>query len=218
MKYKALVLDYDDTIVESARVINYPAYRDSLKILRPLMACLSFEDWLAMHSRMGPIGFFKDYLKFNDSEAKRELEIWGGYKRSVTPQFYNGIPEALEEYKSKGGIVTVASLSDGTTVFENFVKAGMSLDHVFGGDMNPDIIKPNPYVINRIAQLYNFDTTNILVVGDLQTEALFARNGKASFAAACWGHNIPSIKDEFKKLGVETYLETIDQFKKYILQ
>ncbi len=35
MKYKCLILDRDDTIVDSTRTVNFPAFLDSLSKLRP---------------------------------------------------------------------------------------------------------------------------------------------------------------------------------------
>ena len=35
MKYKCLILDHDDTIVDSTRTVNFPAFLDSLSKLRP---------------------------------------------------------------------------------------------------------------------------------------------------------------------------------------
>ena len=35
MKYKCLVLDHDDTVVQSTREIHYPAFVETLSVLRP---------------------------------------------------------------------------------------------------------------------------------------------------------------------------------------
>ena len=35
MRYKCLVLDHDDTVVDSTASIHYPAFLEALKILRP---------------------------------------------------------------------------------------------------------------------------------------------------------------------------------------
>ena len=44
MKYKCLVLDHDDTIVNSTATIHYPAFIESLKILRPHLT-LTLEEY-----------------------------------------------------------------------------------------------------------------------------------------------------------------------------
>ena len=35
MKYKCLVFDHDDTVVNSTATIHFPSFRDYLKIYRP---------------------------------------------------------------------------------------------------------------------------------------------------------------------------------------
>ena len=45
MRYKCLVLDHDDTVVDSTASIHYPAFLEALKVLRPGCETISLEDY-----------------------------------------------------------------------------------------------------------------------------------------------------------------------------
>ena len=45
MRYKCLVLDHDDTVVNSTASIHYPAFLEALKILRPGVEPLTLEEY-----------------------------------------------------------------------------------------------------------------------------------------------------------------------------
>ena len=45
MRYKCLVLDHDDTVVDSTASIHYPAFLEALKILRPGVQQITLEEY-----------------------------------------------------------------------------------------------------------------------------------------------------------------------------
>lgn len=67
MKYKCLILDHDDTIVDSTRTVNFPAFLDSLSKLRPgvTMTC---EDYFKYNYKPGFTALCFDILKFTEEE------------------------------------------------------------------------------------------------------------------------------------------------------
>lgn len=44
MRYKCMILDHDDTVVNSTATIHYPAFLEALKLLRPGVT-ISLEDY-----------------------------------------------------------------------------------------------------------------------------------------------------------------------------
>ena len=60
MKYKCLILDHDDTIVDSTRTVNFPAFLDSLSKLRPLFPYNL--NLLLSHNRKQPQFDFHAYI------------------------------------------------------------------------------------------------------------------------------------------------------------
>ena len=75
MKYKCLILDHDDTIVDSTRTVNFPAFLDSLSKLRPgvTMTC---EDYFKYNYKPGFTALCFDILKFTEEEMHIQENNW----------------------------------------------------------------------------------------------------------------------------------------------
>ncbi|WP_270639437.1 hypothetical protein [Longibaculum muris] len=69
MKYKCLVLDHDDTIVNSTATIHYPAFIESLKILRPHLT-LTLEEYFYYNFEPGFSAFCHDVLHLTQEEME----------------------------------------------------------------------------------------------------------------------------------------------------
>ena len=65
MKYKCLILDRDDTIVDSTRTVNFPAFLDSLSKLRPGVT-MTGEDYFKYNYKPGFTALCFDILKFTE--------------------------------------------------------------------------------------------------------------------------------------------------------
>ena len=57
LKYRCLVLDHDDTVVQSARTVNYPAMVEALRTERPGRE-VSYEEFTLGVFRLGPICYY----------------------------------------------------------------------------------------------------------------------------------------------------------------
>ena len=75
MKYKCLVLDHDDTTVNSTPCIHYPAFVKILEELRPGISYTQ-EEFLTANLTPGLGAFYRDELGFTPEEMDREQVIW----------------------------------------------------------------------------------------------------------------------------------------------
>lgn len=55
LKYPCLVLDHDDTVVRSESTVNYPAFLEALRVLRPscTISLLDFTRWTLLEGFEG---------------------------------------------------------------------------------------------------------------------------------------------------------------------
>ena len=90
MKYKCLILDHDDTIVDSTRTVNFPAFLDSLSKLRPgvTMTC---DDYFKYNYKPGFTALCFDILKFSEEEMHIQENNWQSYIRDHAPVCFDGI-------------------------------------------------------------------------------------------------------------------------------
>lgn len=217
MKYRCLILDHDDTVVKSTPDIHYPSFVEALKILRPGMKPLSYEEFVSYCFNPGFLGLCQDILKFSEDEQKCQYEIWKSYTKKKVPDFYSGFPELIKGYKKAGGIICVVSHSESEQIVRDYMlNCNLSPDLIFGWELEEKQRKPSPYPIIEIMRRFNLDNNEILVVDDLKPGLDMARSCNVTFAAAGWSHIIPEIKN-YMKANSDYYFSTVDSLKEFIV-
>ena len=79
LKYPCLVLDHDDTVVQSEKTIGYPCFCQTLRRLRPEVT-LTFEDYVMGCHNLGFVAMCREKWNFTDEELQEE------YRRIVVIQ------------------------------------------------------------------------------------------------------------------------------------
>lgn len=215
MKYKCLVLDHDDTAVKSTPEIHYPSFAEALKLLRPDVK-MSLIEFVNYCFSPGFNELCRDILKFSDEEQKLQYSIWKSHTEAMVPDFYEGFPELLREYKNKGGIICVVSHSESEKIRKHYrLSVGFEPDSLFGWELEEDKRKPSSYSLKEIMRIYNLDNTEMLVVDDLKPGLDMARSCNVAFAAAGWSHMVPEIK-EYMKMNSDYYLKEVEELVKLV--
>ena len=217
LKYRCLILDHDDTVVKSTPDIHYPSFVEALKILRPNIEPLSFEEFVSYCFNPGFSELCKDIFKFSKEEQECQYKIWKRYTTTKVPDFYPGFPELIKNYKELGGIICVVSHSESEQINRDYLlNCGLTPDLVFGWELEEHQRKPHAYPIIEIMKRFNLDKHELLVVDDLKPGLVMAKSCDIEFAGAGWSHVIPEIR-EYMKLNSNYYFSTVDDFKEYIL-
>ena len=71
LKYKCLVLDHDDTVVQSEASVNYPCFCRFLELYRP-GTTLSFGDYVSDCSKMTFIEMCKTRFSLTEEELQQD--------------------------------------------------------------------------------------------------------------------------------------------------
>ncbi|GAA0180958.1 hypothetical protein SH2C18_35620 [Clostridium sediminicola] len=217
MKYRCLILDHDDTVVKSTPNIHYPSFIEALKVLRPNMKPLCFEEFVAYCFNPGFSELCKDILKFSKKEQEYQYKIWKSYTNTKIPDFYPGFSELITEYKELGGIICVVSHSESEQITRDYMlNCELNPDLIFGWELEEHKRKPNSYPIIEIMKRFDLDSKEILVVDDLKPGLDMAKSCNIAFAGAGWSHVIPEIKD-YMKLNSDYYFSTVDSLKRFLL-
>lgn len=215
MKYKCLVLDHDDTVVESTKTIHYPAFVEILNILRPKEK-ITLEDYFIKNFEYGFIELCKTFYSFSDEELRFEADYWKNFAKDKIPNVYPGMKELLWEHKKNGGIICVVSFSFCENIICDYENNGLPLpDIIFGFEEPKERRKPSPYPIEEIIKKYDLKKEDIFVIDDAMHGLEMAKNAGVEYAFAGWAHNISKINESIEK-NVPLSFKTVDEFKNYI--
>jgi phosphoglycolate phosphatase/pyrophosphatase PpaX len=219
MRYRALILDHDDTAVDSTATVHYPAHLRSMALLRPGQPTVSLETWFLKNFHPGIMGFLQGELGMDARELAVEEEVWREGMATGTPHFYPGFLDALARFQARGGQVAVVSHSDQEVILRHYREAGMTLerDLVFGWDSDPGLRKPSPYPVHEALRRLGLSPEQALVVDDLRPGVEMARAAEVAVAAAGWAHAIPAIRT-FMETNCAAYFERVAEFADFVLE
>jgi phosphoglycolate phosphatase/pyrophosphatase PpaX len=218
MKLRCLILDHDDTAVDSTREIHYPAHLEVMRLLRPDQMPITLEDWYRKNFDPGIMGYLQGELGMTPGELETEFTIWQNFTSTRVPHFFSGFLEVLHEFREKGGKIAVVSHSEQHIIERDYRERGNDLlpELIFGWDHNEERRKPSPWPVEQILSEFSLAPEEALIVDDLKPAVLMSRASGVAVAAAGWGHEIPEIRD-FMKRNCVAFFPSIAEFGSYVL-
>ena len=201
LKYPCLILDHDDTVVRSEATVNYPAFLEMLRVLRPGAEPITLQEFTLWCFGKGYTALCQEGYGLTDSEMELQFRIWLDYAMSHTPPSFEGMAEIIRRQKAEGGLVCVASHSSRENILRDYeAHFGIHPDCIYGWELPPEQRKPAPYALDQIRSAYALDFSEMLVVDDLSTGYAMAAARGVPFAWAGWGRaDIPEIADFMKE-------------------
>ena len=214
MRFPCLVLDHDDTVVNSTATVHYPSFVEYAK-LNNLNVNYSLEDYFRKNFHPGIIEFFRE-AGIDDEMMKDEQEFWNEYVQHHVPKSYEGIKELLWEQKNAGVKLCVISHSYSKNILRDYRENGLpEPDMVFGWELPHDKRKPDPYAVFEIMKRYGFEPNELLVIDDLKPGYDMAKAANVPFAAAGWAYDVPEIEG-FMRANCDLYFKTVSEFRAYL--
>jgi phosphoglycolate phosphatase/pyrophosphatase PpaX len=196
MKYKCLILDHDDTVVNSTATVHYPSFIAFLEAYMPhRVKNYTMESFIEKNFYPGIVSLFADELGLSEREMAEEEKFWKNYVNSRTPRAYGGICEIITRFMAQGGTVAVCSHSFRNYIERDYRENGLPMpDEIYGWDLARELRKPATYTVDNLIDKYGFDKSEILMVDDLKPGFDMARAAGIDFAAAGWAYKVPMIE------------------------
>ncbi len=218
MKYKCLVLDHDDTVVNSTATIHFPCFIEYLEKFYPHLAKnYTLEDYFVKNFHPGVTALFTEEIGMNEEQLRHEEAYWREYVRSHIPTAYEGIGKIIADFKARGGIIAVDSHSYTEYIIRDYKHNALpEPDIIYGWDLPKEQRKPSPYTLFDLMERFALSPDEILVVDDLKPGYDMARGAGVDFAAAGWAYDVPEI-EEFMRGNCNFYLSNINDLKTVLL-
>jgi len=194
MKYKCLVFDHDDTVVNSTAKIHYPCFLEYMSVRQPQIK-VSLEEYFRYNFNPGVVRFFKEICGQTDEQIKEEQAYWKEYASKRVADSFPGIREIMEDHRRNGGILAVVSHSYASNILHDYEYNGLPVpDEIFGWEQPPKERKPNPHSLFVLMEKYKLGPEDILVIDDLKPGLDMAAAAGCDFAACQWCYDIPEIR------------------------
>lgn len=206
LKYPCLILDHDDTVVQTMKTLSYPFFCYELEQFRP-GAFMSLEEYILSCHNLGFMELCRQIYHFTDEEMALEHIQWTDYIRTHIPQVYPGIERILRRQKEAGGSICVVSHSTEEIIRRDYrAHFGIEPDAVYGWDRPPQQRKPNPYPLLDIIKKWDLKPSQLLVVDDMKLACAMAKPLGVEVAFAGWnGLGIESLSEEMRQLCDHTF-------------
>lgn len=206
-KYRCLVLDHDDTVVNSTAKVHYPCFVEYAKLRLPHMQ-ISLEDFILYNFEPGVLRFYTEICGMSPEQMEDEKQFWQDYVNRHIPEVFPGIPEILEEQKRRGGLIAVVSHSFSKNILRDYRAWNLpDPDAIYGWEYPQEQRKPHPWPLEQIMKRFDLRPSELLVVDDLKPGYDMAKAAGVPFAAAGWAYSVERIT-RFMQENCDLYFAT----------
>ncbi|WP_455383251.1 HAD family hydrolase [Salinispira pacifica] len=220
LRYRCLIVDHDDTAVDSSAEIHYPAHVETMRKLRPGAPVVTLDEWFQKNFEPGVMEFLVGELGMSPEELSQEFEIWRTYTSARIPHFYPGVLDLLRWFRAVGGQVAVVSHSEAALIERDYRAAGSGGDPfvpdlIFGWDHDENRRKPHPWPALQALEMFGCAPEEAIILDDLKPGVLMGQASGIPVAAAGWGHAIPAIRAYMEKNCVG-YFTSVEEFAEFL--
>ena len=216
LRYPCLVLDHDDTVVQSEATVNYPFFCQILDEYRPGRS-ITFAEYVEGCYSLGFAELCRRWYGFTEQEMEDEYLGWKKYIKTHIPLPYPGIGQVIRRQKEAGGLVCVVSHSCEENIKRDYqTHFGLLPDAIYGWDLPEEHRKPSPYPLEQIMQTYGLRPEQLLVVDDMKPAREMAKKVGAPMAFAAWGRkDFPEIVAEMEEI-CDFSFRSVEKFTNFL--
>ncbi|MCF0110498.1 MAG: HAD hydrolase-like protein [Erysipelotrichaceae bacterium] len=220
LRYKCMILDHDDTTVNSTASIHFPSFLITMKELRPESDDLkmTLKDYYEINCNPGIFSYYKDVACFSKQELQYEFETWKDYVSQHTPSVYEGMKELICDFMNAGGILCVVSHNHVENILRDYDYN--KLPHpscVYGCEYPEEMRKPSVKIIDDICDRFHVTKKEILLLDDLVPGFEMAVNGGVDYVVARWAHEASGVT-EFVKNHNSHCAYKPEELRKYLFE
>ncbi len=215
MKYKCLVFDHDDTVVNSTATIHFPCFEEYLNIYYPDES-ITLQEYFLLNFDPGFATMCRQNYRMTEEDMEQEMIFWKAYVQNHIPECYPGIKKIMEKQKQESGLICVVSHSLDFNIRRDYEKNGLpEPDAIYGWERPENERKPAPFPLYDIMKKFNLKPQELLMIDDLKPGYDMATAAGVDFAAAGWAYEIPEIEIYMRK-NCERYFKSTEQLSAWL--
>ena len=215
LRYKCLILDHDDTAVDSTALIHYPSFLHSMARCRPDLK-MTLAQYFEINCDPGIIPYSREVLKLTDQEMEEEYQDWVAFAADRQAAFFPGIRELAWAQKKEGGYLCVVSHNREENIRRDYQREGLPQpDLVYGFELPREKQKPDPFALEDICQKLSLEKKDLFMVDDLIPGLEMCRRAGVAAAGARWAHQTPLVGRFLEENGFPAF-STVEALHRYL--
>lgn len=215
MRYKCLVFDHDDTVVNSTATIHHPCFVDFLQEYYPGRSC-TLEEYFLKNFNPGFIEMCRRDYGMTDAQLEAETGYWRRYVESRIPEAYPGIREIMERQRAEGGFICVVSHSFDFNIRRDYAENHLPAPElVYGWEQPEEKRKPKPFPLQAIMEQLDLRADELLMIDDAKPGYDMAKACGVDFAAVGWANDVAPI-ERFMRANCDRYFKTVEELDRFL--
>lgn len=215
MRYKCLVFDHDDTVVNSTATIHHPCFVRFLEEYYPGRS-ISLEEYFIKNFTPGFVEMCRNEYGMDDRMLALETEYWREFVKSHIPGVYPGIREIMERHRANGGLICVVSHSFEHNILRDYEANALPVpDAVYGWERPLNERKPAPFPLKNIMERFSLEPDQLLMIDDLKPGYDMAKSCGVDFTAVGWSSDVPMI-ESFMRENTRWYFKTVAELAEFV--
>jgi beta-phosphoglucomutase-like phosphatase (HAD superfamily) len=187
LRKKCLILDHDDTIINSQESIHYPLFVEVLSILRPNIQPLDFERFIEISNELGFVKMCRTLYHYTPAEIEFEYQYWKKYSSLMLVPSFDGIKELLDAFVKAGGIIIVYTMNSKDNVLDDYQRLfNITPDVIIAHDQYYVLKKPYRLSILKALHDLNLSVRDCIFIDDTPMLLELKDRLNMDFIAANW--------------------------------
>ena len=218
LKYPCLVLDHDDTVVQTEKALAYPCFKEFIERIRPGKT-LTYQEYVRDCSRMVFADMCRQVWGFTDEELQEEYFVWKDFIKQHIPPICPGIDRIIRRQREEGGLICVASLSTTEVILRDYNHHfGITPDVIYDYDLPTHLRKPNTYPLLDIMERFDLRPEQMHMVDDMKLGWDMAKKVGAPTAFAAWSkEELPEMAQQMREI-FDVSFDTVDALYDYLFE
>lgn len=187
LKKKCLILDHDDTLMDSQETVHYPIFLETLKIMRPHVTLPTFGEFVTRSNEFGFEGYIRKVYGFSEAEVETEINFWREQVPLRQAEIFSDVARVVADFVNLGGILVVYSYSDSSMILSDYQRHFDFIPHdIIGFDNDLSFRKPARVPLLTMMAKFNLTPNECILVDDMPLLIETAQRTNIDMVGANW--------------------------------
>lgn len=187
LRKKCIILDHDDTVINSQESIHYPLFVAVLKELRPHVVPIDFQTFIDLSNRFGFTKMCRIVYQFTPEDIHYEYNHWKKHSAQMLAPTFIGLEPILRQFVQAKGIIIVYTMNSYHNVLSDYARLfNFVPDAIIAHDQFAYLRKPYRISLLQTLSELQLSVKDCVLVDDSPLMCTLKDRLNIDFLAANW--------------------------------